>query len=115
MEPGEVRGINAPGRSRQYHEELHLSHGATPEAESLVNERARAVERCVRELPSDFREAIVLREMEELSYQEIAEITGVPAGTVMSRLSRARARLAECLRNSAGTSLLRGRSTHDLR
>jgi RNA polymerase sigma factor (sigma-70 family) len=86
----------------EYHEELHVSGGATPEAESLGNERARAVERCVRELPADFREAIVLREMEELSYQEIAEITGVPRGTVMSRLSRGRARLAGCLRNSGG-------------
>jgi RNA polymerase sigma-70 factor (ECF subfamily) len=88
----------------EYHEELHVSGGATPEAESLGNERARAVKRCVRELPSDFREAIVLREMEELSYQEIAEITGVPRGTVMSRLSRGRARLAECLRNSGGST-----------
>jgi RNA polymerase sigma factor (sigma-70 family) len=86
----------------EYHEELHVSSGATPEAESLAPERARAVERCVQELPADFREAIVLREMEELSYQEIAEITGVPRGTVMSRLSRGRARLAECLRNSGG-------------
>jgi DNA-directed RNA polymerase specialized sigma24 family protein len=64
---------------------------------------------------------IVLREMEELSYNEIAEITGVPRGTVMSRLSRARARLAECLRNSAdkfvsvGETLPGGRSSHDLR
>ena len=67
-----------------------------------VNKIVRAVERCVQELPADFREAIVLREMEELSYQEIAQITGVPRGTVMSRLSRARARLAECLRYSVG-------------
>jgi RNA polymerase sigma factor (sigma-70 family) len=86
----------------EYHEELYVSQGATPEAESLVNERARTVDRCVGELPSDFREAIVLREMEELSYQEIAEITGVPRGTVMSRLSRGRARLAGCIRNSGG-------------
>jgi RNA polymerase sigma-70 factor (ECF subfamily) len=91
----------------EYHEERHASGGATPEAESLGQERARAVERCVQELPADFREAIVLREMEELSYQEIAEITGVPRGTVMSRLSRARARLAECLKYSvAGKSLV---------
>jgi RNA polymerase sigma-70 factor (ECF subfamily) len=86
----------------EYHEELHVSSGATPEADSLGNERARAVERCVQELPADFREAIVLREVEDLSYQEIAEITGVPQGTVRSRLSRARARLAESLRNSGG-------------
>jgi RNA polymerase sigma-70 factor (ECF subfamily) len=87
----------------EYHEELHASGGATPEAEALGQERARALERCVQELPSDFREAIVLREMEELCYQEIAEITGVPRGTVMSRLSRARARLAECLMRCRGT------------
>jgi RNA polymerase sigma-70 factor (ECF subfamily) len=69
----------------------------------------------VQKLPADFREAIVLREMEELSYQEIAEITGVARGTVMSRLSRARARLAECLKDSVGKSRLGGRSTDDLR
>jgi RNA polymerase sigma-70 factor (ECF subfamily) len=100
----------------EYHEEFHVSGGATPEAESLGNERARVVERCVQQLPPDFLEVIVLREMEELSYQEIAEIAGVPRGTVMSRLSRARARLAECLKCSAGESLLGGRSSScDLR
>jgi RNA polymerase sigma-70 factor, ECF subfamily len=83
----------------EYHEELHVSGGGTPEAESLDRERAREVERCIEQLPPDFREAVVLREMEELSYREIAEITGVPPGTVMSRLSRARARLAECLKS----------------
>ena len=110
-----LRDNRARADHAEYHEGLHISSGATPEAELLGNERARSVERCVQELPSDFREAIVLREMEELSYQEIAEITGVPRGTVMSRLSRARARLAECLKYSAGTSLLGGRSSHDLR
>jgi RNA polymerase sigma-70 factor, ECF subfamily len=45
----------------------------------------------VAELPEPFREAIVLREMNDLSYKEIAEVAGVPIGTVMSRLARARA------------------------
>jgi RNA polymerase sigma-70 factor (ECF subfamily) len=99
----------------EYHEELHVSGGPTPEAQSLGQERARVLERCVQELPSDFRETIVLREMEELCYQEIAEITGVPRGTVMSRLSRARARLAECLKCSAGTNIADGRSSYELR
>ena len=45
------------------------------------------------DLRVEFREAIVLREMEDLSYKEIADISGVPIGTVMSRLARARKRL----------------------
>jgi RNA polymerase sigma-70 factor (ECF subfamily) len=46
-------------------------------------------------VPEPFREALVLRDLEELSYREIAEITGAPMGTVMSRLARARRMLAE--------------------
>jgi RNA polymerase sigma-70 factor (ECF subfamily) len=46
-------------------------------------------------LPQDFREALILREMEDMSYRDIAEVTGVPVGTVMSRLARARALLKE--------------------
>jgi RNA polymerase sigma-70 factor (ECF subfamily) len=99
----------------EYHEGFHASAGATPEAELLGNELARAVERCVQDLPSDFREAVILREMEELSYQEIAEITGVPAGTVMSRLSRARTRLADCLKHSTGKNLMSGKSMRERR
>jgi RNA polymerase sigma-70 factor (ECF subfamily) len=110
-----LRDNRSPADRAEYHEELHVSGGPTPEAQSLGQERARELERCVQQLPSDFREAIVLREMEELSYKEIAEITGVPQGTVMSRLSRARTRLAECLKCSAGTSTVDGRSCHELR
>lgn len=60
----------------------------------LVGQAERAlVVKALAELPPPFREAIVLREMEELTYQDIATIAGVPVGTVMSRLSRARALL----------------------
>ena len=53
-------------------------------------------------LPPEFREVIVLREMEGLSYKEISEVADVPVGTVMSRLSRARKRLQEALSASDG-------------
>jgi RNA polymerase sigma factor (sigma-70 family) len=53
-----------------------------------------AVREAIEELPVDFREALVLRELEGLSYKEIAEVSGVPLGTVMSRLARARNQLS---------------------
>jgi RNA polymerase sigma-70 factor (ECF subfamily) len=49
----------------------------------------------VEAIPEPFREAVVLRDLEDMSYAEIAEVTGVPVGTVMSRLSRGRAMLAK--------------------
>ena len=49
------------------------------------------------ELPAEFREVIVLREVQDLSYREISDVVGVPIGTVMSRLARARRRLASTL------------------
>ncbi len=52
---------------------------------------------CIERLPAEYREVVVLRELEELSYREIAAAIAAPVGTVMSRLARARARLQECL------------------
>jgi len=52
-------------------------------------------------LPQEFREVLVLRELQELSYKEIAGVTGVPVGTVMSRLARARERLRRVLKRTA--------------
>jgi RNA polymerase sigma-70 factor (ECF subfamily) len=66
---------------------------ASPETLLLRDRDDAAIRRLVAELPQPFREAIVLREVNDLSYQEIAEVAGVPVGTVMSRLARARAML----------------------
>jgi RNA polymerase sigma factor (sigma-70 family) len=60
-------------------------------------EAKQAIHRALEELPQEYREVIVLRELEGLSYKAIAEITGVPMGTVMSRLARARERLQKSL------------------
>ena len=65
----------------------------SPEALLLRHQDDAAIRRLVAALPLPFREAIVLREVNELSYQQIAEVAGVPVGTVMSRLARARAML----------------------
>ena len=54
---------------------------------------ARALESALRDLVPEYREVFLLREIEGLAYKEIAEVAGVPIGTVMSRLSRARAQL----------------------
>ena len=60
------------------------------EAANLRFSDADAVRRAIAEMPVEFREIIVLREMEDFSYKEIAEMSGLPIGTVMSRLARAR-------------------------
>ena len=66
---------------------------ASPEKMMVQQQDSATIRRLVAELPEPFRETIVLREMNDLSYKEIAEVAGVPIGTVMSRLARARAML----------------------
>jgi RNA polymerase sigma-70 factor (ECF subfamily) len=69
----------------------------TPETALLRKATVEEVRRAVDALPAPFREVIVLREIEELDYREIAEVAGIPLGTVMSRLSRARSMLFKAL------------------
>ena len=66
-----------------------------PETAVLRQSEIDEVRAMIRRLPEPFRETLVLRELEELSYKQIAEVTGVPVGTVMSRLARARQMLTE--------------------
>jgi RNA polymerase sigma-70 factor, ECF subfamily len=65
----------------------------TPEGEMLKERDASAIRRLVEALAEPFKETFVLREIQNLSYREIADAVGVPVGTVMSRLARARAML----------------------
>jgi RNA polymerase sigma-70 factor (ECF subfamily) len=73
----------------------HPDPGPTPEEEVMRKADVDRIRSAIEAIPEPFREAIVLRELEDLSYAEIAEVTGVPVGTVMSRLARARAMLAK--------------------
>jgi RNA polymerase sigma-70 factor (ECF subfamily) len=75
-----------------------------------VNSQEQAqVRDAIRQLPVDFREIILLRKYEELSYQEIATLLNCPAGTVMSRLGRARAKLRTLLSATLQTSYSEGK------
>lgn len=77
-----------------------------PETALLVTERTELMRKSVAELPGEYREVFVLRELEQLSYREIANIVGIPLGTVMSRLSRARRHLQQILLDSNSPALV---------
>jgi len=74
----------------QYDRHARLKEGDTPEGVLLTEEIRNVVERAMEQLPEDLRTAIVLRELEGLSYEEIAEAMDCPVGTVRSRIFRAR-------------------------
>lgn len=70
-----------------------VSTALDPESAAIRCDEARTLDRLLSALPDDYREVLVLREIEELGYRDIAIVTNVPIGTVMSRLARARAAL----------------------
>lgn len=75
---------------------------ANPETTLLHRRDVELLNRLIEELPPDYRLMLILREMEDLSYREIAEVAGVPIGTVMSRLARARGLLLEAWKRHQG-------------
>jgi RNA polymerase sigma-70 factor (ECF subfamily) len=97
----------AEGGSIEFDEDLHGlgtdDSGGTqradnnPEALLAQKDTRREVHQALKALSAEFREVLVMRELEDLSYKEIAGIVGIPIGTVMSRLARGRKQLAEIL------------------
>jgi RNA polymerase sigma-70 factor (ECF subfamily) len=85
-----------------FDEELHLQTCPTPETLAIAGNDRERLTRALETLPPRYREVLVLRELEGCSYKEIAAITSIPIGTVMSSLSRARRQLSSVLVSSSG-------------
>lgn len=82
----------------EFDDQIHgVSTEEGPEQRYLREADIGQVRSCIEQLPGDYREVLILREIEGLSYKEIAAAVAAPVGTVMSRLSRARVRLQDCL------------------
>ena len=88
----------------EFNEEIHRKGGEAVTPETLLLQRADtdAIEQAMRHLPVRLREVLILRELEGLSYKEIAEVVGVPIGTVMSTLFRARERFRQAASDLVG-------------
>ena len=92
--------VNRPLQvAKEFEENLFRPDSCAPNPEEamLQNDSSTLVRKALEKLPPNYREVLILRELEGLSYKEIADITGMPAGTVMSSLSRARGRLRQIL------------------
>src|SRR5262249_1154664 len=92
----QLRRRRAAGEAVEFDEGEHTQPDARsgPEADLTRSLAAESLHAGLERLAVEFREVLVLRELEDLSYKEIAQVTGVPIGTVMSRLARARKQLA---------------------
>ncbi len=97
------------GRARSVVEQL-LPRSEANEIEDHLDQAQRRtlIARALHELPAEFRETLILREIEELSYREIADVLQTPIGTVMSRLARGRALLHKALAGIAGSEVTHG-------
>jgi RNA polymerase sigma factor (sigma-70 family) len=95
----------APGSPEVFDEEIHSAESpasADPEIQVLASADKETLRRALEELPDVFREVLILREIEGMSYKEIADVASVSLGTVMSRLARARTRLRQSLGAALG-------------
>lgn len=92
-----LNDLSASEQLEAEYEGLHGTKVETPEQIALFKADAQEVEQALARLPTQFREVIVLREINQMNYRDIAEITNVPIGTVMSRLSRGRQLLVALL------------------
>jgi RNA polymerase sigma factor (sigma-70 family) len=94
-----LRKNRAHGPTLALDEEAHPMAASTPDPQEVlaVGEESELLHRALGELPLEYREVLILRELEELSYREIAEVAGIAVGTVMSRLARGRQRLQQAL------------------
>jgi RNA polymerase sigma-70 factor (ECF subfamily) len=90
----------APGNSRGSHADI-----ARPDEMASGKQLERIVQHAIAELEPTFRECLILRDVEDLSYEEIGEITGLPAGTVKSRIHRARAQLKDIVEQALGEKI----------
>jgi len=79
----------------------------TPETILMNRSHSKRVQRAIEDLPVHYRETLLLCEVEEMSYQEIAEVMSIPIGTVMSRLARARKEVRQSLRSAPNAPLSR--------
>jgi RNA polymerase sigma-70 factor, ECF subfamily len=100
------RGRTLQAPTDPFDEEEHSSARPASDPETLLlhGDDVTSIERAMRNLPPRLRELLVLRELEELSYRELADVMGIPIGTVMSRLSRARQAFRSALLGAAHES-----------
>lgn len=93
----------------EFDEGIHVGESQSPESAAVASNERERLMRALETLPPRSREVLVLRELEGCSYKEIAIITAIPMGTVMSTLARARERLERVLRNADPSSSARPR------
>ena len=92
-----MNDLSAAQQQELEHEGPHGTRIETPEEIAVFKADAEQVQKALAQLPVQFREVIVLREINQMNYRDIAEVTNVPIGTVMSRLSRGRQLLTTLL------------------
>jgi RNA polymerase sigma factor (sigma-70 family) len=89
------KNVPLPQDGQAVHDAAFIDEAPNPELVSIRADQSRKLDEIIGLLPQEFREVLVLREMEDLSYRDIAQVTGTPIGTVMSRLARGRTLLRQ--------------------